>query len=276
MSMELRERDLGQLLAHILEVATEQFGRLFLLQLVVGLPLLVTQLVLKPGSGLEDLRLDTPPEELLPIVATFYGELGLLALLTAITYPIEQATAALLVRQLVDGERPDLLACLRGALRLFPRCLLLSVTLGVITTLGSLCCIAPGVIFWTWFMVVIPVLALEGGPWSAAFGRSRALVGGINPARGGRFWEALAVYLLAAFAPAMVMTPLVMGLSLVPSPAAQAIIGHFAMITFGVIPLTAPSVLYYHLRVVREAHDVDRLADLVDAIGAAAPAPPKA
>jgi hypothetical protein len=276
MSMELRERDLGQLLAHILEVATEQFGRLFLLQLVVGLPLLVTQLVLKPGSGLEDLRLDTPPEELLPIVATFYGELGLLALLTAVTYPIEQATAALLVRQLVDGERPDLLACLRGALRLFPRCLLLTVTLGVITTLGSMCCIAPGVIFWTWFMVVTPVLVLEGGPWSAAFGRSRALVGGINPARGGRFWEALAVYLLAAFAPAMVLTPLVMGLSLVPSPAAQALIGHFAMITLGVIPLTAPSVLYYHLRVVREAHDVDRLADLVDAIGATAPAPPKA
>lgn len=271
MSVELRERDLGQLLAHILEVATDQFGRLFLLQLVVGMPLLVMQLVLKPGEGLANLRLDAPPEELLPVVAAFYGEIGLLGLMTAVTYPIEQATAALLVRQLVRGEQPDLRACLAGALRLWPRCLLLTVTLGVVTTLGSLCCIAPGVIFWTWFFVAMPVLVIEGGSWTAAFGRSRALVGGIDPNRGGRFWEALAVYLLAAFAPAMVLTPFVMGLSLVPSQAAQAIIGHLAMITFGVLPLAAPSVLYYHLRVVREAHDVDRLADLVDAIGAKQP-----
>lgn len=278
MSIELRERDLGQLLAHILEVATDQFGRLFLLQLIFGMPLLLVQVLLQPGRGLEDLRLDTPPEELLPVVAKFYGEIGLLALITALAYPLEQAAAALLVKQLVNGERPDLRACMVGALRLWPRCLLLTVTLGVITTLGSFCCIAPGVIFWTWFFVAMPVLVIEGGSWTGAFGRSRALVGGIDPARRGRFWEALAVYVLAAFAPAMVLTPFVLGLSAIPSPAAQAIIGHFAMITFGVLPLAAPSVLYYHLRVVREAHDVDRLADLVDAIGATSlePAPPKA
>lgn len=271
MSLELRERDLGQLLAHILEVATEQFGRLFLLQLIVGMPMLVTQLVLQPGNGLENLRLDTPPEELLPVVAAFYGELGVIMLIAALAWPIEQATVALLIKRLVDGEPPDLPACLLGALRLWPRCLLLTVTLGVITTLGSMCCIAPGIIFWAWFFVAAPVLVIEGGPWTAAFGRSRALVGGISPATGGRFWEALAVYLLSAFAPGMVLAPLLMGLSLVPSPAAQALIGHFATITLGVIPLTAPAVLYYHLRVVREAHDVDRLADLVDAIGATAP-----
>lgn len=271
--IELRERDLGQLIGQIFEVAADQFGRLFLLQLLLSAPGLIAQLVLLPGFDLEGLQVGAPPEELLPVVLAFYGKLGVVLLITAVTWPFELAAVSLLVKRLVDGQPPDLGACLRGALRLWPRCLLLSVTLGIVTSFGMMCCIVPGVVFWTWFFVAAPVLVVEDAPWASAFGRSRQLVGGLDRERNGRFWEVLAVYVLTGFAPGFVLAPIFMLLGLVPSVMVQTIAQHVLAITVGVIPLVAMPLVYYHLRVVREAHDLARVADLVDRIGAAAPDP---
>lgn len=269
--IELRERDLGQLIGQIFEVAADQFGRLFLMQLVLSTPGLIAQLVLLPGVDLEALQVGGPPEQFLSVILAFYGKLGVILLITAVIWPFELAAVSLLIKRLVDGQPPDLGACLRGAVRLWPRCLLLSVTLGVVTTLGTMCCFVPGIIFWTWFFVAAPALVIEDAPWASAFGRSRQLVGGIDRERNGRFWEVLAIYLLTGFAPGFVLAPFFMLLGLVPSVMAQTVVQHVMAITVGVIPLVAMPLVYYHLRVVREAHDLARVADLVDAIGATAP-----
>ncbi len=272
--IELRERDLGQLIGHVFEVVADQFGRLLLLQLLFGTPTLIAQLVLMPGVDLTGLQAAGRPEDFLPAVAAFYGKLGAILLITALTWPFELAAVSLLVKQLAEGRPPDLRACLRGALRLWPRCLLLSVTLGVVTTLGTMCCFVPGMVFWTWFFVATPALVVEDAPWASCFGRSRQLVGGIDADRGGRFWEVLAIYLLTAFAPGLVLAPVFMVLGLVPSVVAQTILQHLLAITVGMVSLVAMPVVYYHLRVGREAYDLERVADLVDAIGAMAPSDP--
>lgn len=268
MSLELRERDLGQLLAQIFSFAADQFGRLFILQVLAGLPVLAAQLILQPGVGFEGLRFDGDPEALIPVVAAFYGKLLAVALVAALLYPLELAAAALLVQRLVDGQPADLPACLRGALRRWPRCLMLTVTLGVMVTVGSMCCIAPGIIFSIWFFVAVPAFVIEDRPWTGAFGRSRALVGGLSA--GGRFLEVLVVYLLTTFAPGMVLAPVFMALTLVPSPSAQMILQQALGMLAGVLVLAAAPLVYFHLRVAREAYDLQRIAALVDVIGSQA------
>ncbi|MCO5165510.1 MAG: hypothetical protein M9894_03960 [Planctomycetes bacterium] len=267
MSLELRERDIGQLLAQIFSFSADQFGRLFILQCIAGLPVLVAQLVLQPGLDL-DLSFGGRPEELAPVVGAFYGKLLIVAVVAALFLPIEVVAASLLVQRLVDGQPPDLPGCLREALRRWPRCLLLTVTLGVIVALGAMCCMVPGVVFSIWFFVVVPVFVIERTPWTGAFARSRGIVGGLSG--GGRFLEVLVVYLLTAFAPGMILAPIFLALTLIPSVSAQLILQQTLTMGAGVVMLAAPPLVYYHLRVTREAYDLQRICELVDVIGAQA------
>lgn len=261
MTLELRDRDLGQLLATILETATGQFGRLLLLQVVGTGPVFLTQLALDPGGALAGLNLGAPPEEIVPVLARFYGALLVVAVVSVLLYPIELAAAALLVEQLVEGRPPDLWACLKGAARAWPRTLLLTVTWNVAATIGLLLCYLPGLAIYTLFFASPAVVVLERQlPWMAAFQRSRELLRG-------HFLETLVVYLAVLYAPAMVLAPVLIGASLLPG-AAGTIVGFVVGAALGTLPLVAHPIVYYHLRTVNEALDVERLTALVDAIGA--------
>lgn len=268
--VELRPRALGDLLSHILEVSADQFGRLFLIQLIARAPVLIAQVLLEPNSGLQDIRLDTPPDKLLPLVLAFYGKLIGITLLLGLVLPIEAAASTFLVRRLVDGEPPRVGACLREALGVWPRTLLLTVTFTVITFLATMACFVPGIVATVMFFAVVPAFLVERLPWTTAFGRSRELVGWTSGS--GRFFEVLVVYLVTAFAPALIVAPVLVAASLIPSEVAQILIGHLVTLSATVPAQAAAPLVYYHLRVVRESHDIERLARLVDELGERAPA----
>ncbi len=261
MSLELRDRDLGQLLATILETATSQFGRLLLFQLPGVVPLILLQLAFDPAGALDGLKLDAPPEQLFPVLARFYGALLVLAVGTVLVLPIKLAAAALLVEQLVDGRPPDAWACLGGALRLWPRTLLLVVTWNVAATIGIFACVLPGLAIYALFLASPAVVVLERQlPWMAAFQRSREL------ARG-RLLENFVVYLATVYAPALVAAPFLIAASLLPGTAAT-IVTHLLTLGVETLMLVSYPIVYFHLRTVNEALDVERLTALVDAIGA--------
>ncbi|VVJ24687.1 Integral membrane protein [Amycolatopsis camponoti] len=73
--------------------------------------------------------------------------------------------------------------------RLFP---LLGVAFvyALVTTLGLMLCIVPGVLAWVFWALAVPALVLERGTFREAFARSIKLVGGA-------FWRVLGILLLA-------------------------------------------------------------------------------
>lgn len=261
MTLELRDRDLGQLLATILETATTHFGRLFLLQVVGTGPVFLLELALDPGGALAGISIGAPPEEIIPVLAQFYGALLALAVVSLLLYPLELAAASLLVEQLVDGRPPDLWACLKGAVRAWPRTLLLTVTWNVAAMVGLVLCYLPGLAIYALFFASPTVVVLERKlSWMAAFQRSREL-------QRGRFLETLVVYLAVIYAPAMVLAPILLLSSLLPG-ASGTIVGFVSGAAIGTLALVAHPIVYFHHRTVNEALDVERLATLVDAIGA--------
>ena len=139
---------------------------------------------------------------------------------------------------------PQLLRLIGANVRVSVRCML-----------GFICLIVPGVIFALWFMLVAPVVMLEKRAGSAALGRSRELMRG-NLRKG--FLLALVV---------MVLTIIIsLGLGFVlswiswPHPFLENFSTQIVQVL--VLPIqTAPVILlYYDLRIRKEAFDIERLA----------------
>ena len=138
-----------------------------------------------------------------------------------------------------------------------------------VATIGIFACVLPGLAIYALFLASPAVVVLERQlPWMAAFQRSREL------ARG-RFLENFVVYLATVYAPALIAAPFIVAASLLPGLAAT-IVTHLLTLSIETLMLVSYPVVYYHLRTVNEALDVERLATLVDAIGARVDAAPPA
>jgi hypothetical protein len=135
------------------------------------------------------------------------------------------------------------------------------VTLAIIG--GCFLCIVPGIIFSLWFLVVMPVVILESKAGPTAMKRSRELMRG-NVNKG--FILAFAVGVLS-FIVAWSLGKLTV---LVPLP--HPAIGVFFSIVLQslILPIqTAPWILlYYDLRIRKEAFDLERLADALGQVAA--------
>jgi hypothetical protein len=146
--------------------------------------------------------------------------------------------------------------------RAMPRVLPLlgtQVIVGIVVMIGFLLFIVPGVIFSLWYYVVVPVVILEGAAGFRALGRSRELVRGNL---GKAFVLGLVVFLLSA-----IFGGVLQGVAkFVPWP-------HPALATFALsilpalwLPIqTAPSILlYYDLRIRKEAFDLQQLSETLN------------
>ncbi len=126
----------------------------------------------------------------------------------------------------------------------------------LVIILGCFMLIVPGVIFSLWFLLIVPVVVLESKGGSAAMGRSRELM---RDNLGKGFVLGLLVGIIGATAGGVFRA--VTGAIHWPHPA----IGIFlqTLLTAVVVPIqTAPwTLLYYDLRIRKEAFDLDKLAD---------------
>jgi hypothetical protein len=132
---------------------------------------------------------------------------------------------------------------------------------GVLTLLGAVFCIVPGIYLWVGFAVALPVLMSEGQKGRKALGRSRSLVSG-------RWWKT-AILLVVAGLLSTLLSGLVSGaisaLSVTgDNPVALFTIAAVAGTAGALIstPFSAAyhTVLYFDLRVRKEAFDLRLLA----------------
>ena len=146
-----------------------------------------------------------------------------------------------------------------------------SIMAGVLTVLGFILLVIPGIIVAVWTCVSTPVAAIEGLSNSAALGRSRDLVRG-------QFWHALGTIVLAwCIVMALVIgfsivLGLLFGMMHVPARVISLVGGLVMVPLFPLIGVTT-SLLYFDLRVRNEGADVEALAQMLPPVPASPIAP---
>jgi MFS family permease len=140
------------------------------------------------------------------------------------------------------------------------------ILVGLAVMVGFLLLIIPGVIFSLWFLIIAPVVVLEGVGGTSAMGRSRELMRG-NLGKG--FSLMFVVGILCAILGAILGA--IIGQIPWPHPSLAAFVQTVVPVLW--LPIqTAPLILlYYDLRIRKEAFDLQKLAE---ALGQ--PAPPSA
>jgi hypothetical protein len=136
----------------------------------------------------------------------------------------------------------------------------------LVTGVGLLLCIVPGIYFFVAFSVVMPVLLLEGLRGRRAMGRSRRLISG-------RWWAAFALLLVGYILTGIVAAVVEGAVTAVTfTDTGDDTLVAFLVTTIGAVGAavaTAPfqaaytSVLYFDLRVRKEAFDLQLLAQQI-------------
>ncbi|MGO8749679.1 MAG: hypothetical protein ACLQNE_27300 [Thermoguttaceae bacterium] len=167
--------------------------------------------------------------------------------------------SAALVHNVSASYLGDKLTAGQSYARAAPRLLALIGTqflVGLVILLGFAMLFVPGIIFSLWFLVIGPVVILESKAGSSAMRRSRELMRG-NVDKG--FKLSLVVGLLSG----IIAIGLGMLTRLVPWPHATLQIFVETVLGAIILPLqTAPSILlYYDLRIRKEAFDLQKLAE---------------
>jgi hypothetical protein len=152
--------------------------------------------------------------------------------------------------------------CIKSALRKFFPLLLFSIAYGMIIFIGLMLFFIPGLLFMVWYSVGAPALLVENLSWSQALARSKELTDGHR-------WQVFALIIIVSL--------LVGGVSVMVDGIAKAMLGtgiaastidYVVRVILGMVSIVTPVALYFHLRVVKEAFDVETLSSLVDAIAA--------
>lgn len=195
----------------------------------------------------------------------FAAGFGLAGLLSFVAATIATGACFKAIAEGYVGTRAEWRPALSFAARRFHSILWITILGGFLTILGFLLLIVPGVYLYISFAVAIPVLLTEGLKGRAALGRSRRLVKG-------RFWPTFGVVLLGGILVGIVsgaLGALAGGISISngPDTLASFISTTLATVVASLIttPLTAGfiTVLYFDLRVRKEAFDLQLLAQQV-------------
>lgn len=141
--------------------------------------------------------------------------------------------------------------------------LLATICVGLVTMLGFLLLIIPGVIFSLWFSLTVPAIVVENRSVGNGMSRSKALVGG-------NLGKALAVGLLATLIAIVISVLFLLLGSMVRTmlppdsatlrPFVNHLGGTISQILTMPISVTASILLYYDLRIRKEGFDLQMLA----------------
>lgn len=248
MHVDLRPRSVGELIGQTFALSAAHFGRLFLIMAALNAPAVALQMLEHRVAAGQD-----------PVTAL---ALALAALfLVLIVTPLGVAAALELVACSYTGQPCSLGRALAVGLRRFFPLLGTSMAVGLLVSLGTLLLIVPGVIAFVAFFVAPCATVLESRGVGASLRRSRDLTRGH---RGRVFAIAVVVMLLAYILPAAVLA----AFDLTEADNLGVAVASTALAAACSIPSTiAPVVVFFDLRVRKEAFDVAMLKDLVAQIG---------
>jgi len=198
----------------------------------------------------------------------------LVGLLTFVATTLATGACFKAVADAYLGDQPDTSESLRFARGRLGSLILVSLLGAVLTFLGFLLFVLPGVYLWIAFSVAAPVLLFEGVKGSGALGRSRRLVQG-------RWWPVFGTLLLGFILAAVVggiITSILTGVLALGSGSGgfvEALVGAVAGSVAAIVttPFQAAliAILFFDLKVRKEGFDVTLLAE-----GMGMPPPPGA
>ena len=187
-------------------------------------------------------------------MSVLYGALtGILGLLLG---PVATAALTYGVFQQVRGKPATLLNCLGTGFRLLPSVLGVSILNGLAIFGGALLCIFPGFIIACTLSAAVPAAVIEREGIMKSLRRSRALT---QDHRWSIFGALFTIWLLNALG-----EMLVAGVALRAPMVLHLILRLMLIVVFSALQATAPALIYYNLRRVKESIDVEEIAAVFD------------
>jgi hypothetical protein len=258
--VELRPLGIGEIFDVGITIYRRNFRALLTLVFVVVAPIEIVSALIQSSAVPEGdgLITETPSGAI-----AGFGAAGMLSFLGATV-----ATGACF-KAVADGylgERAEWRPALRFAARRLHSILWITILGAVLAALGLVLLVIPGIYLYIAFSVAVPVLLTEGTKGRRALGRSRRLVKG-------RWWGAFGVVALGAILVGIVSGALT-GLAgaITGFDTSDPTLGSFLVNTGATViaslvatPLTAAfiTVLYFDLRVRKEAFDLQLLAEQI-------------
>ena len=234
----------GRVLSRSVSVFSRRFLTFFIVTLVASSPLILMQMAaVKP---------DTDPAQALVLV-------GLSLVLFMVLLVLSMVSSAIILHGAFQDmrRRPvSLIESLKVGLRRFLPLTGLAFLVGILTVLGIMAFVIPGLILYTmWFVAVAACVVDRTGPW-ASMRRSRELTKGHR-------WKILGLALLLL---------LLSGLNVVLQLALKAaggetlaLIGNLIYTSLGsVFSSIVIAVSYYELRAAKEGLDIEQIASVFD------------
>ena len=267
---QLRPLGIGEILDVGITIYRRNFRALLTLVFVVVAPFEILSALVQ-ASALPDSTFltETTPGETVDIDREFWlgvAAFSAAALLSFIAGIIATGACFKAVADGYLGERAEWRPALAYAARRLHSILWVTIFGTLIAVIGFFFLIVPGVYLYVCFAVAVPVLLTEGLKGRKALGRSRRLVRG-------RWWGTFGVVFLGAILVSIVqgalvgLTAIVTTLDTADPTLGSFIFGTTATVLASVIstPLSAAfiTVLYFDLRVRKEAFDLQLLADQI-------------
>jgi hypothetical protein len=212
---------------------------------------LISGLVLSPMIALSAWQSRVPKDRPAEVLAVALGVLLLSLLLT----PIVTGALTYGVFQQVRGKKASASECLRtGFKHLFP-VLGVSLLMALAVGIGCMLCLVPGVILMTMFSAAVPTAVIERPGVTASLSRSRDLTQKHRWCIFGVIFVIWLIQICAGMA-LLVIARLSAGLQMILHLATS-------VISQG-LQATAPALIYYHLRRIKESIDVEEIAAVFD------------
>lgn len=234
----VREQSVGELVQHSFAVFGKGLGIILLTYLLPMLPFTLVQGEAQAAKAIG-----------VWIIAVLLGTIASLLAFGAITISVSDICL---------GNPPSLTRSYKRVFRLFGKMFTASMLQLIFVVIGFVLLCVPGIIAMLWFMFTPCIVVMEGLGGLAALKRSRALGRGYN-------WRNFGVFALVMVIAFVAYVILVIPLVLFIPDAASHFSGRFFNTIFQLLgtPLgiVAIVLMYYDLRVRKEAYDAAALAE---------------
>jgi hypothetical protein len=267
---QLRPLGVGEILDVAITIYRRNFRTLMTLVFVVVAPFEILSALIQ-ASALPDSTFltETTPGDPIDFDREFWVTVAGFGAATLLSFVAGIVATGACFKAIADGyigERAEWRPALGYAARRFHSILWVTILGTIIAVLGLFLLIIPGIYLYVCFAVAVPVLLTEGVKGRKALGRSRRLVRG-------RWWGTFGVVFLGAILVGIVEGALV-GLAAIFTTldTADPTLGSFLVNTTATVlasliatPLSAAfiTVLYFDLRVRKEAFDLQLLAEQI-------------
>ncbi len=283
----LKPQTVTEILDSSFRLYRENFATFLGILAIVYIPGIILQMLLTGTIGEEMIALrqqahtadgHVEPAVMQKLTMVGMGQSLVILLITGLTFPLATGTLTRAVSSRYLNERISIGACFSYVLSIFLKYMGTILLSGLVMGIGWMFCIVPGILFAIWFSFTSSVVVLEGLGGTTAMGRSKQLSKD-NAGRIIGLWLITFILTLAVnygvgfgFAfilPKVLHSPVHL---LVATQGLQQVIGMILSPLFSV----AWILLYYDIRIRKEAFDLEVLAKSMGSPQGAPPAPPAA